>query len=124
MNLRNLRLVSVPVSDQDRSKAFYTGTLGLEVVAEEDMHSGLRWVEVGLPRAETSISLVSWLESMKPGSLRGLILLTDDIQADHDELSRQGVEFLGPIEEQHWGKFVQFKDPDGNVLVLQENPKG
>jgi catechol 2,3-dioxygenase-like lactoylglutathione lyase family enzyme len=124
MNLRHVRLVSVPVSDQARSKAFYTGTLGLELVAEEDMHSGLRWVEVGLPGAETSISLVTWLESMEPGSLRGLILLTDDIQADHDELTSQGVEFLGPIEEQHWGRFVQFKDPDGNVLVLQENPKG
>lgn len=124
MNLRHVRLVSVPVSDQARSMAFYTGTLGLELVAEEDMHSGLRWVEVGLPGAETSISLVTWLESMKPGSLRGLILLTDDIQADHDELTRQGVEFLGPIEDQHWGRFVQFKDPDGNVLVLQENPKG
>ena len=122
MNLRHLRLVSVPVSDQDRSKAFYTETLGLQLISEEDMHSGLRWVEVGLPGAETSISLVTWLESMQPGSLRGLILLTEDIRRDHDELSRQGVEFLGPIEEQHWGRFVQFKDPDGNVLVLQENP--
>jgi catechol 2,3-dioxygenase-like lactoylglutathione lyase family enzyme len=121
MNLKHLRLVSVPLSDQDRSMAFYTQTLGLELIAEEDMHSGLRWVEVGLPGAETSISLVTWLESMQPGSLRGLILLTEDIDRDHDELSRQGVEFLGPIEEQHWGRFVQFKDPDGNVLVLQQS---
>ncbi len=121
MNLKHLRLVSVPVSDQERSKAFYTQTLGLELIAEEDMHSGLRWVEVGLPGAETSISLVTWLDSMQPGSLRGLILLTQDIDLDHDELSRQGVEFLGPIEEQHWGRFVQFKDPDGNVLVLQQS---
>jgi catechol 2,3-dioxygenase-like lactoylglutathione lyase family enzyme len=121
MNLKHLRLVSVPVSDQDRSKAFYTQTLGLELVAEEDMPSGPRWVEVGLPGAETSISLVTWLESMQPGSLRGLIFLTEDIERDRDELSRQGVEFLGPIEEQHWGRFVQFKDPDGNVLVLQQN---
>lgn len=124
MNLRHVRLVSVPVSDQDRSKAFYTGTLGLDLIAEEEMPSGNRWVEVGPVGGETSISLVTWLESMVPGSLRGLILLTEDIQADHDELSRRGVEFLGPIEEQHWGKFVQFKDPDGNVLVLQENLKG
>jgi len=121
MHLRNVRLVSVPVSDQGRAKAFYTDTLGLELVTEEDMDSGLRWVEVGLPGAETSISLVTWLESMQPGSLRGLILVTDDIEADHQELSRRGVKFLGPIEEQHWGKFVQFWDPDGNVLVLQEN---
>jgi catechol 2,3-dioxygenase-like lactoylglutathione lyase family enzyme len=122
MNLKHLRLVSVPVSDQVRSKVFYTQTLGLELVAEEEMHSGLRWVEVGLPGAETSISLVTWLESMQPGSLRGLILLTEDIERDHDELSRLGVEFLGPIEEQHWGRFVQFRDPDGNVLVLQQTP--
>jgi len=34
------------------------------------------------------------------------------------------VEFLVPIEQQQGGKFVQFKDPDGNVLVLQENLEG
>ncbi len=124
MNLRHVRLVSVPVSDQARSKAFYTETLGLELIAEEDMASGNRWVEVGPGGGETSISLVTWLESMVPGTLKGLILLTEDIQADYDELSRRGVEFLGPIEQQHWGKFVQLKDPDGNVLVLQENLKG
>jgi len=124
MNLRHVRLVSVPVSDQARSKAFYTETLGLELVAEEDMASGNRWVEVGPAGGETSISLVTWLESMVPGTLKGLILLTEDIQADYDELSRRGVEFLGPIEQQHWGKFVQLKDPDGNVLVLQENLEG
>jgi catechol 2,3-dioxygenase-like lactoylglutathione lyase family enzyme len=124
MNLRHVRLVSVPVSDQDRSKAFYTETLGLDLIAEEDMASGNRWVEVGPAGGETSISLVTWLESMVPGTLKGLILLTEDIQSDYDELSRRGVEFLGPIEQQHWGKFVQFKDPDGNVLVLQENLKG
>lgn len=123
MNLRNLRLVSVPVSDPDRAKAFYTETLGLDLIAEEQMPAGTRWVEVGPPGAETSISLVTWLESMQPGSLRGLIFLTDDIESDHEELSRRGVEFLGPIEEQHWGKYVQFWDQDGNVLVLQENPK-
>jgi catechol 2,3-dioxygenase-like lactoylglutathione lyase family enzyme len=123
MHLRNLRLVSVPVSDPDRAKAFYTETLGLELIAEEQMPSGTRWVEVGSPGAQTSISLVTWLESMQPGSLRGLIFLTDDIQSDHDELSRRGVKFLGPIEEQHWGKYVQFWDQDENVLVLQESPK-
>ena len=124
MHLKHLRLVSIPVSDQERSKAFYTETLGLELIAEEDMHSGLRWVEVGRPGSETSISLVTWLDSMAPGSTRGVILLTDDIEADQQELVGKGVEFLGPIEQQHWGRFVQFKDPDGNVLVLQENLKG
>lgn len=123
MHLKNLRLVSVPVSDPDRAKAFYTETLGLELVAEELMPSGTRWLEVGPAGAETAISLVTWLESMQPGSLRGLILLTSDIQADFEELSQRRVEFLGPIEEQHWGKYAQFRDPDGNVLVLQENPR-
>jgi len=120
MHLKHVRLVSVPVTDQERSKAFYTETLGLRLIAEEEMASANHWVEVGPACGETSISLVTWLESMVPGTLKGLILLTEDIQADHDELSRRGVEFLGPIEQQHWGKFVQLKDPDGNVLVLQE----
>jgi catechol 2,3-dioxygenase-like lactoylglutathione lyase family enzyme len=124
MHLKHVRLVSVPVTDQDRSKKFYTKMLGLKIIAEEEMASGNHWVEVGPVGGETSISLTTWLESMVPGSIRGLILLTEDIQADYDELKGRGVEFLGPIEQQHWGKFVQFKDPDGNVLVLQENLEG
>jgi catechol 2,3-dioxygenase-like lactoylglutathione lyase family enzyme len=124
MHLKHVRLVSVPVTEQERSKTFYTETLGLQVIAEEEMASGNHWVEVGPAGGETSISLTTWLESMVPGSIRGLILLTEDIQADYEELEGRGVEFLGPIEQQHWGKFVQFKDPDGNVLVLQENLEG
>ncbi len=124
MHLKHVRLVSVPVKDQERSKRFYSETLGLQVIAEEEMASGNHWVEVGPAGGETSISLTTWLESMVPGSIRGLILLTEDIQADYEELKGRGVEFLVPIEQQQGGKFVQFKDPDGNVLVLQENLEG
>jgi catechol 2,3-dioxygenase-like lactoylglutathione lyase family enzyme len=41
-----LLVVSIPVSDQDRAKAFYVGTLGFDLVRDDDSVPGLRWIEV------------------------------------------------------------------------------
>ena len=41
--------VIVSVSDQDRSIAFYVGTLGFEKTADTPFGDGDRWVEVSTP---------------------------------------------------------------------------
>jgi glyoxalase/bleomycin resistance protein/dioxygenase superfamily protein len=62
-----------------------------------------RWVEVKPPGARTTLTLVTWFETMPPGSLKGLVLAVDDVQAAHDELSAKRVEFFLPPEERPWG---------------------
>jgi catechol 2,3-dioxygenase-like lactoylglutathione lyase family enzyme len=62
-----VQVVSVPVSDQDRAKSFYTDTLGFELRAENVFGDGMRWIEVAPQDSTTSLTLVTWFEDMPPG---------------------------------------------------------
>jgi catechol 2,3-dioxygenase-like lactoylglutathione lyase family enzyme len=121
VTVTRIQLVSVPVSDQERAKAFYTETLGFDLVADNPF-GDQRWVQVAPKGAETGVTLVTWFETMPPGSTKGLVLETDDVDASYQELSARGVRFNGPVEEQFWGRFATFDDPDGNGWVLQQAP--
>jgi catechol 2,3-dioxygenase-like lactoylglutathione lyase family enzyme len=46
MAVQRVRVVSVPVSDQDRAKEFYVEKLGFELIRDDDSVPGLRWVQV------------------------------------------------------------------------------
>jgi uncharacterized glyoxalase superfamily protein PhnB len=117
----HLQVVSVPVGDQDRAKAFYTEVLGFEVKGDMAYGSDQRWVELAPPGAPTSITLVTWFPSMAPGSLKGLVLNTDDIHATYDELAARGLTWHGPIQDEFWGTFATFDDPDGNGWVVAQS---
>jgi catechol 2,3-dioxygenase-like lactoylglutathione lyase family enzyme len=121
MAIEDVIVVSVPVSDQDRAKAFYVDTLGFALVREDDSIPGFRWIQVA-PRGGTiALTLVTWFESMPAGSLRGLVLRSNDIQADYNNLVARGVEFDGPPAPQPYATAeAVFHDPDGNSLVLQQ----
>ncbi len=119
MALRKVRLFSVPVADQDRAKDFYVNTLGFDLVADSPMGHDRRWVQVAPKGAQTTITLVTWFETMPPGSLKGVVVETDDLEADIAALRGHGVSIEGAIQESPWGRFVTFDDPDGNGIVLQ-----
>jgi catechol 2,3-dioxygenase-like lactoylglutathione lyase family enzyme len=112
-------IVSVPVTDQARSKAFYTDVLGFGVREDADMGEGRRWIELVPPAGGASVSLVTWFEEMAPGSLHGLVLGTDDCPRAYEELASRGVAFA-ELDVQHapWGQYATFADPDGNCWVL------
>ncbi len=42
-----------------------------------------------------------------------------DADAAREELAGRGVE-VSDVDEQPWGRFVYFKDPDGNGWSLQQ----
>jgi predicted enzyme related to lactoylglutathione lyase len=56
---------------------------------------------------------------MPAGSAKGLVLETDDLDGDVARLRERGVRIEGDVQEQPWGRFVTFDDPDGNGIVLQ-----
>jgi catechol 2,3-dioxygenase-like lactoylglutathione lyase family enzyme len=116
-----VQVVSVPVRDQDRAKAFYTDVLGFEVVTDAPFGEGQRWVEVRPPGSPTSFSLVTWFPEMPPGSLHGLVLATVDVRAAVAALRASGVAFHQEVEEAPWGTFTTFSDPDGNAFVLSQS---
>lgn len=118
----HVQVVSVPVADQDRAKRFYVDTVGLELRNDADFGAGERWLEVAPRDAPTSLSLVTWFQSMPPGSLQGLVLGTPDIYTAYEELTRRGVRFTSLVREEFWGTFAVFEDEDANGLVLVQAP--
>jgi catechol 2,3-dioxygenase-like lactoylglutathione lyase family enzyme len=124
MTITHIQLLSLPVADQDRAARFYVDTLGFDLVADNAMGPGQRWVQVAPKSAATSITLVTWFESMPPGSVGGLVLETDDLDADVAALTQRGVTIEGGIQAAPWGRYVTFTDPDGNGLVLQATSVG
>ena len=71
-HITHLRLVSIPVADVDRAKAFYVDVLGFEERFDGPFGEGMRWVELAPPGAQASIALVTWFDQMPPGSVTGL----------------------------------------------------
>ena len=118
--IQGVQVISVPVSDQDRSKSFYTDTLGFELRTENLFGDGMRWIEVAPQGSTTSLTLVTWFEAMPPGSLQGLVLAVDDVRATYEELLAKGVSFDFPPREMPGGLQAVFRDPDGNGFVIAD----
>jgi len=124
MGITGVQLFSLAVPDQDRARDFSVRTLGFELVVDTEMGPGMRWVQVRPPGAATSITLVTWFESMPAGEARGTVLETDDLEGDVARLRSLGVPVDGDIQQAPWGRYVTFTDPDGNGLVLQATAGG
>jgi catechol 2,3-dioxygenase-like lactoylglutathione lyase family enzyme len=118
--IQDVMVVSVPVTDQDRARAFFVGRLGFELVNDSEAE-GLRWVEVRPRGSSTSLTLVTWFPSMPAGSLQGVVLGTDDVADAYRTLSERGVEFDHEPQEAFWGTYTTFSDPDGNSFVLAQS---
>jgi len=115
-----IHFVSIPVTDQTRGKEFYVDQLGFVCGADEEFAPGRRWIDLTPPGGGAGITLVTWLDAMPAGSVQGLVVEVDDIDATYAELAARGVQFNGPIDDQPWGRFASFSDPDGNGWVLRE----
>jgi catechol 2,3-dioxygenase-like lactoylglutathione lyase family enzyme len=122
MAIVSFEIVSVPVSDAQRAKAFYRDVLGFDLVKEEPMGPAMSWIQLAPPGQGVTIALVTWFEQMKPGGLQGVMVNTDDIDAEHALLTSRGLA-LSEIAEQPWGRFALFKDPDGNGWILRQPPR-
>ncbi len=116
-----IRVISIPVINQQVALEFYRDVLGARV--EADMPFGTddktRWISLVLPGVETRISLVTWFPQMPPGSVQGLVLATGDISVAHSELKMRGLT-ISDIKKQPYGREATFSDPDGNGWVLQQ----
>jgi catechol 2,3-dioxygenase-like lactoylglutathione lyase family enzyme len=119
-----LELVNVPVSDVDRAKAFYTDQAGFHLDHDHTVSDDLRFVQITPPGSACSIAFGTGLSDKEPGSVGGLQLVVDDIEAAHAELAGRGVE-VTDVQDFPWGSFVFFSDPDGNGWAVQQiQPRG
>lgn len=126
-----IEVIPVPVADVDRAKAFYSEKAGFTVDLDTTVDDKLRFVQLTPPGSGCSIVLGSGTTSA-PGTLQGVQLVVDDIDAARTELVERGVDATavrhfdnGDWIDGHggpWNSFVFFSDPDGNGWVLQERP--
>ncbi len=129
-----LEVQIIPVSDVDRSKAFYE-RLGWRLDDDAAPMEGLRIVQFTPPRSGTSVNFGQGLTTAAPGSAEaGLVVF--DIEAAYDELVGRGIDVSNiwhgppfPVEARQpgpdpergsYGSFCSFNDPDGNLWVVQE----
>jgi catechol 2,3-dioxygenase-like lactoylglutathione lyase family enzyme len=135
-----LEVVVLPVADVDRAKAFYEG-LGWRLDADFASGSDFRVVQVTPPGSQASVIFGAGVTSAEPGSVDGLVLTVEDIEAARAELAASGVDVSevfhdeggvfhhagtkarvpGPDPERtSYGSWASFGDPDGNGWMLQE----
>ena len=113
-----LELVAVPVTDVDRAKDFYSEQVGFDADYDHRVSDEIRFVQLTPPGSACSIALGTGITDAQPGSVEGLQLVVADIEVAHAELSGRGVE-VSDIQDFPWGRFVFFKDPDGNGWAIQ-----
>lgn len=117
-----IELIHVPVSDVDRAKEFYVEKVGFNLDHDQRVSEDLRFVQLTPPGSACSIAIGEGLgATLEPGSLDVIQVVIDDADAALAELLAKGVDAEG-VDEQAWGRFVTFRDPDGNRWTLQQLP--
>lgn len=117
--IKSLKFVTIPTSDQDRALTFWTDKMGFRIVTDQPMGPDQRWIELGIPGAETGVVLFTPEgQEDRVGTFFNGSFACDNVDYTYRQLSERGVVFEGPPEKQSWGTFAKFRDPDGNVFVL------
>ena len=98
---------------------FYRDVLDMEPVSQRDGFIAFQFGDLRL-----TITNHSEVKGDAKDPLRIMVnLAVDDIHSEYQRLRAKGVEFLREPEKEHWGGYVAtFKDPDGNVLQLLQQP--
>ena len=116
-----IELIPIPVTDVDRAKAFYVDRVGFHADHDATPYKGLRFVQLTPPGSACSIVLGTGITTMAPGSVESYMMVVADAAEARAELVARGID-ARDVDEQEWGKFVHFKDPDGNDWSLQQLP--
>ncbi len=116
-----IELIALPVSDIDRTRTFYGETLGWPVDHDHEVSDDVHFVQVTPPGSACSIAFGRGISEMEPGSLRAIQAVIGSADEALADLTERGVEAQG-VDDQPWGRFVYFADPDGNSWALQEPP--
>jgi catechol 2,3-dioxygenase-like lactoylglutathione lyase family enzyme len=116
-----LELVAIPVSDVDRAKAFYTDQVGFVADHDHTVSDDVRFVQLTPPGSACSIAIGKGVTDAPPGSVQGMQMVVDDVEAARAQLAGRGVD-VSDVQHFPWGSFVFFRDPDGNGWAVQELP--
>ena len=116
-----IEVVFIGVTDVDRAKSFYVDQVGFHPDHDQTVREGLRFVQLTPPGSACSVAFGEGLTEMPPGGQKGVMMVVEDVRAERDRLLANGVD-VTDVDEQAWGSFVFFADPDGNSWTLQQLP--
>jgi catechol 2,3-dioxygenase-like lactoylglutathione lyase family enzyme len=117
-----IELIHLPVTDVDRAKAFYVDKCGFNADHDVRVSESLRFVQVTPPGSACSFAFGEGLgNTIEAGKLDVIQAVVPDADAALAQLQASGVDAQG-VDEQAWGRFVTFNDPDGNLWTLQQLP--
>ena len=119
-----LEVVPIPVSDVDAAKAFYSEKVGFHLDHDVRPSQGMRVVQMTPPGSACSVVIGEGLPLGEPGSVKGVQLVVEDLDAVRSELAGRGVAIsevqqMGP-EGTPGSRYCFFEDPDGNMWAVQE----
>jgi predicted enzyme related to lactoylglutathione lyase len=114
-----IELIPLAVEDVDRSVDFYGNQVGWNVDFDQKVTDDLRFVQVTPPGSACSICFGTGLDMMPHGSSQFIQVVVASAEEARDHLRGRGVE-CSDVDEQAWGRFVTFSDPDGNRWALQQ----
>jgi catechol 2,3-dioxygenase-like lactoylglutathione lyase family enzyme len=120
--------VALVVRDYDEAIAFYTQSLGFQLIEDTDLGNGKRWVLVRPPGSESTDLLLAKAVNPEQASRIGnqtggrvfLFLHTDDFWGDYRAMTARGVKFVRPPSEESYGTVAVFEDLYGNHWDLLE----
>ena len=120
--IRGIHTIGVPVADQDRALAFYTGPLGFETRMDMPVPQlGSRWIEVAPPGSPVTVALVQAGAGKPAGGERGIRFTTADAAALHAELTAAGVDVDELLNWPGVPPMFGFRDADGNGLEIVQD---
>jgi lactoylglutathione lyase len=118
-----VRVVGIPVTDQDAALNFYVDTLGFTLQVDAPMPGGGRWVMVapaGSGGGAVSIALVRATEEAPAGVETGVRFHAEDAEAVHCALQGRGVTVGELLRWPGVPAMFQVTDPDGNRFEVIE----
>jgi predicted enzyme related to lactoylglutathione lyase len=117
--ITHVKFVGIPVTDQSRALKFYTEQLGFAVATDQPFDDKQRWIELRIAHSQTGVVLFTPEgHESRIGTFFNGSFACDDVGATYRQLLQRGVEFTAEPQEQPWGTFATFQDPDGNQFVL------
>ncbi len=133
----SVKYTFLEVDDHEAALAFYRDALGLEV-RQDVATEGARWLTVG-PASQPELGIVlttagvgrpaedarTLRELLAKGSLAGLVLETDDVDAAFERVRATGAEVLQePMDQPYGTRDCAFRDPSGNQVRINQRAKG
>lgn len=124
----SIATVSLLVADYDDAITFYCDTVGFDLIADNDLGGGKRWVVVAPPGRSGAQLLLAKAEGEAQQAAIGnqgggrvmFFLNSTSFVRDHAALVGRGVKFLEAPRHEAYGSVAVFEDLYGNKWDLIE----